>query len=124
MYVSAHPVISSSTGDEFIKHASKSINEKTFLINFSRNNLEKDLSALDILSQNAMILYVHNSSHNLSSRVLREILQNREIACFIVDSHDERTPTSTASASSTTTPSSKNTCPPTSWTPETPHVSS
>ena len=81
-------VVSTTTGDEFIKQASKAINEKTFLINFSRNNLEKDLAALEIQNQNPLILFIHNATHRLASRVLKDILQNREIACFIVGPDD------------------------------------
>lgn len=74
---------SSTSGEDFVKHASKSIGEKTLLVNFSKNNLSKDIESLDIQTPNPMILYVHDMNNALAKRVLKDIIQNKEIACFI-----------------------------------------
>ena len=80
-----HKVMRQSTsGEDFIKHVSKSVDLKTLSANFSKNNLDKDVDSLEILSPNPLLLYVHDMNHPLARRVVREIFENREISCFIV----------------------------------------
>lgn len=64
--------------------AKKSSGEKSLMIGFSKQTLTKDVEALEILTPQPYLLYVHDQNHKLGKRVIKEILQNKEISCFIV----------------------------------------
>lgn len=75
---------SSGSGEDFYKQACKSIGEKILQVTFSKNNIDKDIAGMTIQGAQPFMLYVHNLNHKLAKRALKEVMQNREIACFIV----------------------------------------
>eukprot|EP01019_Chilodonella_uncinata_P007248 GABU01009252.1.p2 GENE.GABU01009252.1~~GABU01009252.1.p2 ORF type:complete len:158 (+),score=47.53 GABU01009252.1:47-475(+) len=75
---------STTSGDDFIKNAAKLIGEKTFLVQFSKNDINKDLDDLDVITPSPMLVYLHDGAHPLTRSVLKNILQNKEIAGYVV----------------------------------------
>lgn len=75
-----------TTGEEFIKHAYKTLGKKTqLLIDFQKLNLQKSLEKLDLNDELPLLIYVHKNDHKLTPHILKDIVQDPEIAKYIVN---------------------------------------
>lgn len=54
------------------------------MVQFSKNDINKDLDDLDVITPSPMLVYLHDGAHPLTRSVLKNIIQNKEIAGYVV----------------------------------------
>lgn len=68
-----------------MKHAYKTLGKKNkLLINFQKIALQKTLENMKMEDSTPFLVYVHKNDHKLTPHILKEVIQDQEIAAFIV----------------------------------------